>query len=288
MQGWLIVNGFVKSEKFKDIYSLFLSAAKKRGIELSVVNTVELAAPLDEDFFKNGKPDFAVFWDKDVILAHRLESAGIRLFNCADAVLLCDNKALTYSKLCGKVPMPKTLIAPKTFEGVGYSAEFLKKAENLIGFPMVVKQAYGSFGAQVYLAKDFCELEKIVEKIGWRDFLIQEYVASSCGKDVRVNVVGGKVVSSMLRFNDGDFRSNISNGGKMQRCYIPEEWKTVACKACSVLGLDFGGVDLMFGDFGKPILCEVNSNPHFRSTLMCTGVDMSEHIIDYVIEKLEN
>ncbi len=288
MKGWLIVNGFVKSEKFEDIYSLFLSAAKKRGVNFEKINTVELAAPIGSDLFKETeKPDFAVFWDKDVILARRLENAGIRLFNSADAVLLCDNKALTYSCLSGKLPMPKTLIAPKTFEGVGYSNEFLQKAAEIIGFPMVVKQVYGSFGAQVYLANDFCEFEKIVAKIEWRDFLVQEYVANSCGKDVRVNVAGGKVVSSMLRFNDGDFRSNISNGGKMKMVEIPKEWEKTSIDACNALGLDFAGVDLMFGAQGEPVLCEVNSNPHFRSSLDCTGVDLSEKIFDYIINKLK-
>lgn len=288
MKGLLVVNGFVKSEKFEDIYSLFLSAANKRGVDLKKVNTVQLASCLGDDPFKNElKPDFIIFWDKDVILASRLEKCGIRLFNQAEAIKLCDNKALTCSALFGKVKIPKTLIAPKTFEGVGYSSECLQKAVDLIGFPMVVKQVYGSFGAQVYLAHDFCELEKIIEKIGWRDFLVQEYISSSFGKDIRVNVVGDKVVSAMLRFNENDFRSNISNGGRMKKVEIPKEWEKTAIEACSVLGLDFAGVDLMFGEQGEPILCEVNSNPHFRSSLTCTGVDLSEKIIDYIVSELK-
>lgn len=284
MQGLLVVNGFVKSQKFEDIYSLFLVAAKKRGIALKKINTVELLSPLGADIFaKTKKPDFVIFWDKDVVLARRLQSFGVRCFNSADAIELCDNKILTCSALSGAVNLPKTLIAPKTFEGVGYSDEFLQKAADIIGFPMVVKQAYGSFGAQVYLANDFTELKRIIDKIGWRDFLVQEFIQSSVGRDVRVNVVGGQVACSMLRFNDGDFRSNISNGGSMKKCDIPDEWKDSAVKACNVLGLDFAGVDVMFGKDGEPIICEVNSNPHFRSTLLCTSVDMSEKIIDYII-----
>lgn len=288
MKGLLVVNGFVKSEKFEDIYSHFLSAANKRGVDLKKINTVRLASCLGDDSLKNElKSDFIIFWDKDVILANRLEKCGIRLFNPAEAIKLCDNKALTCSALFDKVKIPKTLIAPKTFEGVGYSSEFLQKAIDLIGFPMIVKQVYGSFGAQVYLAHDYCELEKIIEEIGWRDFLVQEYISSSFGKDIRVNVVGNKVVSAMLRFNENDFRSNISNGGSMKTVEIPKEWEKTAIDACSALGLDFAGVDLMFGAQGEPVLCEVNSNPHFRSSLECTGIDLSEKIIDYIISELK-
>lgn len=287
MQGLLVVNGFVKSEKFEDIYSLFLTSAKKRGVALKKINTVELAAPLGTDIFaKSQKPDFAIFWDKDIVLAKRLENCGIRLFNSAEAIKLCDNKALTCSAVYNKLKTPKTLIAPKTFEGVGFSGEFMQKAADLIGFPMVVKQVYGSFGAQVYLANDFNELKNIIKKIGWRDFLVQEYISSSFGKDIRVNVVGGQVVSAMLRYNDGDFRSNISNGGKMKKTELSQDWAQAAITACNALSLDFAGVDLMFGENGEPVLCEVNSNPHFRSTLECTGVDMSEIIIDYITAKI--
>ena len=48
---------------------------------------------------------------------------------------------------------------------------------------------------------------------------------------------------------------------------------------------DFAGVDVLYGKNG-PIVCEVNSNPHFKSSLECTGVDMSELIMDHILEKM--
>lgn len=293
MNGWLIVNGFVKSEKFNDLYALFLSAAKKRGINLIKKNTIELSFPLGEKITENEKildngsaPDFCLFWDKDAVLARRLESEGVRLFNRASAIEACDNKIFTCSTLSGIVKIPKTLTAPKTFEGVGYGEEFAEKATEVLGFPLVLKEAFGSFGKQVYLIKNKAELVKKLNEIGFKDALLQEFISSSNGKDVRINVVGDKVVACMLRYNDGDFRSNISNGGKMQKTEVPVDWKNAALTACHALKLDFAGVDVMFGKDGEPIICEVNSNPHFRSTLTCTGVDMSELIIDHIVKKL--
>lgn len=286
MLGWLIVNGFLESKKFNEIYSFLKKASENVGITLEIKTNVELMTLVDAVL--SPRPDFALFWDKDVFLAKNLEKKGVRLFNSAEAVEKCDNKILTALTLCGKVRTPKTVVAPKTFEGVGYTKkDFLSKAVELLSLPIVIKEAYGSFGQQVYLAKTLDEMERIVEKMGHKEFLMQEFVKTSEGKDVRVNVVGGEVVSSMLRYNENDFRSNITNGGSMKKYDINEEWKNEAKKACEALGLDFAGVDVMFGEQGDPIICEVNSNPHFKSSFECNGVDMSVCIMNYVKEQLK-
>ena len=114
---------------------------------------------------------------------------------------------------------------------------------------------------------------------------MQELIRESIGRDVRVNVVGDKVVSAMERYNENDFRSNISNGGSMKKIVLTPEIEVIAIKAAEIIGLDFAGVDVLFGNDG-PIVCEVNSNPHFKSSLECTGVDMSEKIMDYIAEKM--
>ncbi|MBR6729048.1 MAG: RimK family alpha-L-glutamate ligase, partial [Clostridia bacterium] len=47
----------------------------------------------------------------------------------------------------------------------------------------------------------------------------------------------------------------------------------------------FAGVDFLFGANGQPILCEVNSNAHFKNLYDCTGVNAAEYIIEYIDEK---
>ena len=243
-----------------------------------------LALLLGESLCGDGRPDFVLFWDKDTELAKRLEGEGLRLFNSADAIAVCDNKALTARALVGHVPTPRTVISPKTFEGVGYNnLDFVENSARLLGLPLIIKEAYGSFGKQVYLANTVEEAKDTVRSLGYKDFIIQEFIRESCGRDVRVNVVGGRVVSAMERHNENDFRSNISNGGSMKKAELDPEFERVAVKAAEIIGLDFAGVDVLFGKDG-PIVCEVNSNPHFKSSLECTGVDMSEKIMDYVTE----
>ena len=285
MKAWLIVNGFISSAKFHDLYGYLDRAAKKHGITLDIKTTDSLVCKSNGEILGEGV-DFVLFWDKDVHLAKRLEKLGLKLFNSAESIEICDSKALTAEALEGKVATPKTIIAPKTFEGVGYNnLDFLENATRVLGLPMIIKEAYGSFGAQVYLAKTLDEAKKIVDAIGHKEFIMQEFIEESVGRDVRVNVVGGRVVSAMERYNENDFRSNITNGGSMRKIEITKEIENASLIACEVIGLDFAGVDVLFGKEG-PIVCEVNSNPHFKSSLECTGVDMSELIISYIAEKL--
>ena len=283
MQGWLVVNSFMNTDKFVSLYEMLSVAFKKHNVELEIKTASDISLEVGGNIAN--KPDFAIFWDKDIYLAERLEKSGVRLFNNKRAVMLCDNKILMYQALENAgVKIPRTFIAPKTFEGLNYNNRaFLDKVIKEIGFPMVIKEAYGSFGEQVYLANDQESANKIIDAIGYKDFLIQEYISSSKGRDVRINVVGNQAIVSMLRENDNDFRSNISSGGHGSIYQPAPEFIDLALKASKALGLDFAGVDVMFGKDG-PILCEVNSNPQFASTLKATGVNLADYIADYILK----
>ena len=282
MRGWLVVNSFMNTNKFLSLYEMLSLAFKKHNVEKEKKKASDISLQVGEDI--ENKPDFAIFWDKDIYLAERLEKSGVRLFNSKRAIMLCDNKILMYQALSeNNIRIPKTYVAPKTFEGLNYNnRDFLDRVMKEINFPVVVKEAYGSFGEQVYLANDIDSLNKIIDSIGYKDFLIQEYIASSKGKDVRINVVGDKAIVSMLRENDNDFRSNISSGGHGTLYKPNQDFIDLAIKATKALGLDFAGVDVMFGNDG-PILCEVNSNPQFGSTLKATGVNLADYIADYIL-----
>ncbi|MGN1040333.1 MAG: RimK family alpha-L-glutamate ligase [Candidatus Fimimonas sp.] len=285
-KGWLLVNGFLQSRKFNEIYRFFLENAPSFDAEISVVAADSLLAEATDDFSQWQKPDFVLFWDKDVCLAKRLEQNGFKLFNKASTVEICDSKTLTATTLAGKVPMPKTLFSPKTFAAVGYTnLDFVEKAAELLGLPMVIKESYGSFGQQVYLAKTLQQAKEIASSLAGKDFVMQRFVAESCGRDVRFNVVGGKVVNAVLRKSNVDFRSNVTLGGGMEK-YCPSSQEiALAEKTCRILGADFAGVDVLLGKDG-PLLCEVNSNLHFKSTWECTGVDISKHILQHVVNNV--
>ena len=289
MKGYLITNHFLKSDKFSSLQKHLEGSAKKAGINLESLTNAQLLAllPLSiegcKSFFGENGVSFVLFWDKDIRLARFIEECGVRVFNPSHAIESCDDKSLTYIRLLEQgVPMPKTVISPKTFFPSALPEEFILSLEERLSFPMVIKECYGSFGRQVYLAQSREELEELCIKLSPSPLVFQEYISSSAGRDYRLNVVGNKVVCAMERRNDNDFRANISNGGYMLAHTPTKEQEELALRVCRALDLDFAGVDLLTGKNGESLVCEVNSNAHFINILNCTGVDVADFIMEHI------
>jgi len=293
MTGYLVVNEFLQTNKFNEIHAWLLEAAEKQNIQMILKTNAELMVDLAKAQRENVKRevDFVLFWDKDVRLAAYLEQLGYPVFNSSQAIATCDDKSLTHLKLqLAGIPMPRTILAPMTYANIGYTnLNFLQEVMVRIGFPMVIKECFGSFGQQVYLVENQQELETKVKELGAKPILFQEFIASSFGKDIRLQVVGGKVIACMYRYSEnGDFRANLSIGGKMKSYSPTKEQCELALRSCDILGLDFAGVDLLFDEKDTPIVCEVNSNAHFRNIFDCTGVNAADAIMEHIIKKCNN
>jgi glutathione synthase/RimK-type ligase-like ATP-grasp enzyme len=90
----------------------------------------------------------------------------------------------------------------------------------------------------------------------------------------------------MFRYSEsGDFRANLSIGGKMMSYEPSEKQKELAIRCCEIIGLDFAGVDLLYGEGEEPIVCEVNSNAHFKNIFDCTGVNAADAIMEHIRNK---
>ncbi len=288
-QGWLIVNGFLESPKFEEIYNWILTASKENNVEIRKLTNDQVTSILPissgETDWKT-KPDFVLFWDKDVKLARMLEAEGFKVFNSADAIEACDDKSLTFIKLKDTdIPMPVTFNAPLCFESKYPDYTFLLQIENKIGYPMIIKKNEGSFGNEVFLAKDFNEAATIAESLGPNSFIMQEFIEDSKGESARLQVVGDEVITSMKLTNEEGFKSNVTGGGKMEKYEPTDEEKSIALKVCEKLGLDFAGVDIIRKE-NKPLLCEINSNAHFKNIFDCTGIDVADAIIKYILKKI--
>ena len=331
-KGLLITNAFLNSEKFRQLYELLENAAENNGTELICRTNADFMAVYSENGIslscrEGSFPetvrdfDYVLFWDKDIRLARAFEAAGLPVFNPASAIEVCDDKALTFEKLSAaglagdkghRVRLPATVMAPMTFPGKGYNdLSFIEQAEELISYPMVIKECFGSFGNQVHLAKNRGEAAAIVKELS-APFIFQEFICSAgysgreggrerdgssfsagpctavndpavSSRDIRLQVVGDRVVAAMLRSNDSDFRANVTRGGKMEPYTPSAEEAELAVTVCRALGLTFAGVDILFGEEG-PVLCEVNSNAHFKNISDCTGTDVASFIIRHVLE----
>lgn len=290
--GWVIYNGHLGGKKFLDFAEWIQRAAHAQDITMKIIKNNALLGMVgtDNSLLKEEQqlPDFVVFSDKDIPLAQQLEAMGIPLFNSSNSIAVCDNKILMYQALAtAGISIPKTIIAPKIFPGTTpVQLDSFNPAIAELGFPMVVKEAFGSFGEQVYLIHSIEELHQKISDIGTNPFVLQEYIQTSHGRDIRINIVGGRIVASMMRTSETDFRANVSSGGSMQQYTPTEKESELAIAAAAAVGTDFAGVDLLFGPGGEPLVCEVNSNAHIRSIYECTGVDVTESIISYIKEVL--
>ena len=225
-------------------------------------------------------PDAILFFDKDIRLARALEKA-CPLFNPADAIALADDKISTFNALADALPMIDTIPAPFHYRAQVPKDDFLDYVEARFGYPMVVKAAKGSFGEQVYLAKNPGDVRAIAEKIGAEDFLFQPFIAESAGVDKRVLIIGDEIVGAIERRNDHDFRANIAAGSTARAIRLTEDEKALALAAHKKAGLAFSGIDLIDSNRG-PLLVEINSNMSYLGFQEATGIDVSRKILDYV------
>ena len=289
-KGYIIINGFLREEKFFSLYSALKQSADKAGLQLELKTNIELMCDIasGKTVANEALPPFAIFWDKDVRLAKTLEAAGMKLFNSAGAIELCDDKSLTHIALMNRVPQPKTVLIPLTFPRVGYTdCTFLEKIADYLGFPFIIKQCFGSFGAGVYLARNMEEAKAALMKTAGGAAIAQQYIASSFARDIRAYVVGDKVAAAMLRHNEsGDFRANVAQGGKADTYTLSEAQAALAVKTAQLLGCTFAGVDLLFGENGEMTVCEVNSNAHFAGISAATGVNIADKIMEAVAQRI--
>lgn len=289
----LIINKFLNSAQTDDTYRWIIESGLRHNINMKLRTNADYLVHIDSgkiSAINPDNPDFIIFWNKDVCLARALENQGYRLYNPSDAIEKCDNKSLTTEALCNssfsdRIRLPITIKIPMTFDGIGYNNfDFIDYLGDILGFPFVIKECWGSYGGQVYLAKNKESAIDILSRADGTECIAQEYISSSCGRDLRAYVVGDRVVAAIERRNDNDFRANITNGGSSFPYAITREQEEMAVNAAKALRLDFAGVDLMFCDKDLPILCEVNSNAQFLGLYQATGINIPDAIFDYILE----
>jgi gamma-F420-2:alpha-L-glutamate ligase len=208
------------------------------------------------------------------VLRH-FERQGVAIANGPEAVESVADKLHTLQILSSaKLPVPKTILGKFPVD--------VNLVERELGFPVVVKKLKGTRGAGVVLCQDrgqFDDLAMLLDgNASGGDFLFQQYIKSSHGRDVRVLVIDGKVVAAMERQStDGGFKSNISLGGTGRIFDPPPEMAKLAIDVAAALKLDIAGVDILFDENGYRV-CEANSAPGFQGLERACKIDVPETV----------
>jgi ribosomal protein S6--L-glutamate ligase len=207
---------------------------------------------------------------------HRLEAAGKRVLNPPRALETCIDKYLATARLeAAGLRVPATIVCQ--------DADTAQEGFAALGGDVVVKPLFGSEGRGMVRISD--------AELAWRTFraieraqaalYLQQFIEHP-GWDLRVFVLGGRVLAAMRRYAKEGWRTNVAQGGRGQVvCLTPEEehLALAAARACHV---PLAGVDLLPGPQGELFVLEVNAVPGWRALAPVTGVDIAAEIIGFL------
>jgi len=259
-----------------------VSAARKRGVRVSLVDSKDLSIGLNSK--RTGVPDPVVLqrcvsYFRNVHSTAALESAGHRVVNSFHCAWVCGNKLFgTIELIKHKVPTPKTMLALAEDSAV-------RTAEKL-GYPVVLKPVVGSWGRLSALLKDQDAAKAVVEDREhmfplYQVYYLQEFVKRP-PRDIRTFVIGGETVAAIYRGSGGaDWRTNTARGGKATKCKITKELDNLSLRAAKAVGGEVVGVDMMETKNGL-VVHEVNNTTEFKNTVPATGIDIPGMIVDYM------
>jgi RimK family alpha-L-glutamate ligase len=288
MKGLIVVNAYIKNKSQISQAERIEEELKVSGVQVTVAKNFALAN------IENGEViaphyDFCVFLDKDKAAARLLERSGLRLFNSAQSIEVCDDKMLTHIALTGcGIDMPDCIYAPLCYySGQLPDSDFLKKVEDKLTFPLVAKSCYGSLGEGVSLIKDAAKLYDYEKNNMLVPHFYQKFIDCGAGEDIRVIVIGGKYVCGMKRHNDNDFRSNIEQGGRGEKFNADEQLINLCEKVATKLNLDYCGIDILTDKSGQRYVCEVNSNAFFAAAEKSCGINIAKTYAQHIIKTIQ-
>lgn len=235
---------------------------------------------------KDALPDAVIMRCIAPDISRRWEALGVRVFNSAQVSEISNDKlrTLSFAAQLGIAVMESYPFDPEKEKQNHFSSDFP------LSFPFVLKSIDGHGGSEVfkvenaaYLTQLFCESEH-AEEICRKRWLIQTF-CDSPGRDVRVYIVGNRVVAAMERRSLSDFRSNYSLGGVAAPYTLNDAENDVISKVLNALSLDFVGIDIIFHG-GRPILNEIEDVVGFRMLCDKTNIDVLEIFMTHFIKEM--
>jgi ribosomal protein S6--L-glutamate ligase len=208
-------------------------------------------------------------------LLHRAHAAGVTVLNPPAALEASVDKYLATAKLAAAgLPVPPTVTCQ--------TADSAIDAFHALGSDVVVKPLFGSEGRGMVRVSD--------PELAWRTFrtlertqtvlYLQKFVDHP-GWDLRVLVLGGRVLAAMRRHAGNDWRTNVAQGGRAEAVTPTAEEERLALRAAEAVGAEFAGVDLLPTGDGYVVL-EVNAVPGWRALAPACGVDVAAAVVRYL------
>lgn len=216
-------------------------------------------------------------------VVRQFETTGTYCVNASDGIGTSRDKLAAHQVLArNQIGMPATAFAASP-----------KDTGNLIGLvggaPLIVKLLESTQGKGVVLAETKKAADSVISAFRnlQANFLVQQFVKEANGEDIRCMVIGGKVVGAIKRkAAEGEFRSNLHQGGAATKVRITKEERETALRAAKALHLNFAGVDMLRGDDGPKVL-EVNSSPGLEGMEKATGRNIAADLFEEIEKRVQ-
>ncbi len=277
MTGWLIyeADNVSRNQFFVDRW---MAAAAARGITIRLALTRDLAWGVrDGRLFLAHQagwplPDFVVMRTQQPLLSQHLEMMSISCFNNAEVARTVNDKRATHMLLADRLPMMDTaFVAPGAFY-----APF--------PYPVVVKAAHGCGGRQVFLAHTQEEYAQALGRVAPDEAVVQP-LSDQPGRDLRVYLLGDRVVGAMLRTAASDFRGNFGLGGDSGPVDIPPDVAGYLDVVRQAFTFGLVGVDFIFHK-GRAVFNEIEDAVGTRMLYQHTSMDIVQDYLDMILTKM--
>lgn len=268
-----------------------MEAGESRGHEMRMINTlccyINVSSPRPEVHYRGGEIlHFDAIIPRIGASITFYGAAVVRQFEMMGVYSL--NRSLGISRSRDKLRSLQLLARKGINLPITGFAHSPSDTEDLIkmvgGAPLIIKLLEGTQGIGVVLAETHRTAESVINAFKGvnANILVQEYIKEAQGSDIRCFVIGDKVVAAMKRqAKEGEFRSNIHQGGKATVIKITPEERAMAVKAAKIMGLNVAGVDIIRSKRGSMVL-EVNSSPGLEGIEEATNKDIAVKIIEFI------
>lgn len=276
MKGYII-------EKYNQMTNAYtcnrlVSEAAALGIELSIVGVHDTMV-MAEGLYNAGKMlekrDFVINrykWGKG---KDEINALAARSYNPLENYQIYINKYEQVKRIRSEAFLiPKYLMTTSRGDYDAITA--------YLGVPFVVKGLESSMGAEVLLIEKEADFYRLGKRYGLeKEWLCEEFIMTSIGKDLRFFGIRGEAAACMVRKSQGDFRANVALGATVEPYEITPEIQIIAKEIYEQTGLDFLGIDLMFGET-MPYFCEINVMPGIEGIETASGVNIAKKMMEIV------
>ena len=257
------------------------------GLDVQAVVLSELALGMDENgqptCLRNGedaRPDAILSRQRDALISEHFERMGIPVFNNSLVCRICNDKRITYQFLQG-LPMPQTV----------FLSPVQKDPPAGTVFPVVLKPACSHGGDRILLVNNEEEWREAAGRI-LPEPALQQAVVTEAGQDLRVYVLGGKILAGVMRTARSGVVSNFKQGGHVALHELTEAERELAQSAIDRFEqagamLHMAGVDLLY-DHGHPVIGEVEDVVGSRMLYNTSDIDIVALYLQHIAKMLND